>query len=438
MNASAGSDHPWRLSLLMAAGGLLGVVLGTTFGALWQEEPRGAFVVCVGLAGTVFLNLLKALVVPLIVSSVIVAVLEVGSASRIVRLAATTAGYFLTTTVLAVLTGLFLVTTLAPGAGRAEAASAAPEIERTPLEALEELAVGLFPPNLAEAAAHGHASDGSLQPGNVLGLIVFSLLFGAALLRVGERGRALTDVLRGVNEALFVLVRWIVWLAPLGIAGLVADRLGHAGGGAAAWEELKRLGGYACVVLLGLAVHAALTLPLLLWLVTRRSALRYAAGMGEALVTAFGTASSAATLALTRRGVVEHNGVAPRAADFVLPIGATVNMDGTALYEAVAVVFIAQSLGIELGAAQLALVAVTATLAAIGAAAIPQAGLVTMVLVLDAVGLPAEGIGLLLSIDWILDRFRTAVNVWGDAIGAALVERWSGPGPGPAGEARGA
>lgn len=411
----------------MALGGLAGILLGTALGPWWQEEPHGPFVVAVGLAGTVFLNLLKALIVPLIVSSVVVAVLEVGSASRVARLAGTTAAYFLITTLAAVLTGLFLVTTFAPGRDHAAQPVAESAPGKPALEALQELVHSLFPPNLFEAAAHAHGPDGAPSAGNVLGLIVFSLLFGAALLRVGERGRSLAELLRGANEALFVLVRWIVWLAPVGIAGLVAERLGRAGGGAAAWEELQRLGGYAGTVMLGLGVHACVTLPLLLWLFTRRRATRYAAGMSEALITAFGTASSAATLAITRRGVVERNGVSARAADFVLPIGATVNMDGTALYEAVAVVFIAQSLGIELGAAQLALVAVTATLAAIGAAAIPQAGLVTMVLVLDAVGLPAEGIGLLLSIDWILDRFRTAVNVWGDAVGAALVERWSGP-----------
>ncbi len=435
MSGSARRPRPWLLSGLMGLGGLLGILLGTTLGSWWQSEPHGLFVVGVGLTGTVFLNLLKALIVPLIASSVIVAVLEVGSAGRILRLAGATTAYFLITTILAVLTGLFLVTTLAPGVGHAPPAAPGPVAQKSALEALQDLVQSLFPPNLFEAAAHQHGADGAFQPGNVLGLIVFSLLFGAALLTIGERGRPLVAILRAANETLFVLVRWIVWLAPLGIAGLVADRLGQAGGGAAAWEELRRLGSYALTVMLGLAVHAGLTLPLILWFSARRRATRYAAGMSEALVTAFGTASSAATLAITRRGVVERNGVSARAADFVLPIGATVNMDGTALYEAVAVVFIAQSLGIELGAAQLALVAVTATLAAIGAAAIPQAGLVTMVLVLDAVGLPVEGIGLLLSIDWILDRFRTAVNVWGDAVGAAAVERWSGLRPGSPAEA---
>jgi Na+/H+-dicarboxylate symporter len=184
-------------------------------------------------------------------------------------------------------------------------------------------------------------------------------------------------------------------------------------------------------VLTGLALHAFVTLPLLLLVLARRNPLRFFSGMGDSLVTAFGTASSAATLGVTLACLQEKNGVSARAADFVVPLGTTVNMNGTALYEAVAVLFIAQSLGIELGAASQMVVVMTATLAAIGAAAIPEAGLVTMLLVLTAVGLPPEGIGLILSIDWILDRFRTAVNVWGDAVGAAVVDRRLAGGEGP-------
>jgi len=176
-------------------------------------------------------------------------------------------------------------------------------------------------------------------------------------------------------------------------------------------------------VVAGLTLHACVTLPLLLWIFTRRSPRRYAAGMSDALLTAFGTASSAAAMGVTLRSVTEKNGVSRRAAELVIPLGTTVNMNGTALYEAVAVLFIAQASGIHLDFARLVVLALTATLAAVGAAAIPEAGLVTMVLVLSAVGLPASGIGVLLSIDWILDRARTAVNVWGDAVGAAVVER---------------
>lgn len=399
----------------MMLGGGAGLALGAWLGPRWQEPELAVLVTTLGLVGSTFLALLKALIVPLVVTSIVLGVCRLGSAGGVARLAGATALYFMATTTAAVLTGLALVQAIGPGRGGTglPEAAASPVAERTPLEAVAELVRGMFPQNLVAAAGEG----------NVLGLIVFSLLFGAALARIGARGETLAQALEGVNEALMLFVRGLVWLAPLGILGLVAERLGRAGGGAAALEEVTRLGAYALTVVLGLAVHACVTLPALLWLVTRRSPLRYASGLAEALLTALGTASSAATLPLTMRGVVEKNGVAPRAADFVLPVGTTVNMDGTALYEAVAVVFIAQTLGIELSFEQLVLVAITATLAAVGAAAIPEAGLITMVLVLEAVDLPAEGIGLLLSIDWILDRFRTTVNVWGDGVGAAVVER---------------
>jgi len=323
--------------------------------------------------------------------------------------------FFVSTTFFAVLTGLVLVSWIHPGAaGAATLDVAADDAPRaSALQALADVVTGMFPPNIVAAAGAG----------NVLGLIVVSLAFGVALTQAPKVSKPLIDVLQAVNQALFVVVRWVVALAPLGICALVADRLGRAGGGDAVLGELQRLLAYSLTVLAGLAVHAFVVLPAILWLVTRRNPLKYASNVFEALLTAFGTASSAATLAVTMRRVVGRNRVSTRAADFVLPIGATVNMDGTALYEAVAAVFIAQSLGIELDFVSLVVVALTATLAAIGAAAIPEAGLVTMVLVLQAVGLPAEGVGLLLAVDWILDRFRTSVNVWGDTVGAAVIDR---------------
>jgi Na+/H+-dicarboxylate symporter len=263
--------------------------------------------------------------------------------------------------------------------------------------------------------------------GNVLGLIVVAIFFGGILGAQGERARPLLAVLDTLDDALMRLVRLLVWFAPLGLLCLVADRIGKAGGGGAVRVELARLGGYALTVVIGLVGHACITLPAILWLFTRRSPWRFAAGMSDALLTAFGTASSAATLGVTLRSVTEKNGVSPRAAELVVPLGTTVNMNGTALYEAVAVVFIAQASGVQLDLGKLIVLALTATLAAVGAAAIPEAGLVTMVLVLGAVGLPPTGIGVLLSIDWILDRARTTVNVWGDAVGAAVVEPHMGP-----------
>ena len=175
-----------------------------------------------------------------------------------------------------------------------------------------------------------------------------------------------------------------------------------------------------------LGIHAFIVLPLILILLAKRTPLEYVQNLGKALLTAFSTASSSATLPLTMEGVIDEAKVTPKVGRFVLPLGATINMDGTALYESVAVIFIAQSYGLDLSIVQMVVVFFTATLAAIGAAGIPEAGLVTMVLVLQAVGLPMEGIGIILAIDWLLDRFRTTVNVWGDCVGAAVIDRYEG------------
>lgn len=217
------------------------------------------------------------------------------------------------------------------------------------------------------------------------------------------------------------LVTWLMYTAPVGIFALIASRLGQAGGGEAFLDEISAVGLHIVTVLSGLGIHFVVLLAILVLLGGRGPA--YLAGMMRALLTAFGTASSSATLPLTMECAREQ-GIDRRAVRFVLPLGSTVNMNGTALYEAAAAMFIAQAYGIDLSIGQQAIIMVTATLAAIGAAGIPEAGLVTMVIVLKAVGLPLEGIGLLLSVDWFLDRFRTSINVWGDAVGAAVLDRF--------------
>ena len=219
-----------------------------------------------------------------------------------------------------------------------------------------------------------------------------------------------------------------MYFAPIGVFALIASKLGAAGGGDLFLVELAKIGKYAWTVILALLLHGVLVLPAILYFVTRRNPLTYLKNLTAALTTAFSTASSSATLPITIECAEENNQVSRKASLFVLPLGATVNMNGTALYEAVAVMFIAQMMGIEMGFAEQMIVLITATLAGIGAAGIPEAGLVTMVMVLQAVGLPLEGIGMLLSIDWFLDRCRTTLNVWGDSVGAAVVgtleEKW--------------
>ncbi len=256
----------------------------------------------------------------------------------------------------------------------------------------------------------------------ILPLIIFSLLIGAALSVLGERGNTAIEVISILNDAIMRLISWIMVIAPAGIFGLIATRIDQAGGFGGFLPEMFALGKYSFTVLFGLAIHGFIVLPLILLIIGKRNPRTFVTGVGPALLNAFSTASSSATLPLTMEGVEKENGVSNRTASFVLPLGATINMDGTALYEAVAAMFIAQVYGISMGPVQQIVIFLTATLAAIGAAGIPEAGLVTMVIVLRAVGLPLEGIGLILTIDWLLDRFRTTVNVWGDSVGAGVIE----------------
>ncbi len=286
--------------------------------------------------------------------------------------------------------------------------------ERSIIDVLREVLTSLVPSNLFKA----------MTENDILPVITFSLLLGAVLSTLGEQGKPVVDFFNGLNEAIMKIIHLAMYAAPIGIGALIAGRLGEAGGFIGFLPELLRLGKYAFTVIAGLLIHSMVILPLMLKFLGKTGVTRFAYNTSPALLTAFSTASSSATLPLTVECAEEKNGVSPRTAGFVLPLGATINMDGTALYEAVAVIFIAQINGITLGTPELAIVLLTATLAAIGAASIPEAGLVTMVLVLKAVNLPVEGIALILAIDWFLDRCRTTVNVWGDSVGAKIIDRY--------------
>ncbi len=287
------------------------------------------------------------------------------------------------------------------------------------LETLKEVIVGdaqsgregLIPRNIANAMVRM----------DILPVIFFSILLGLAFSSLGRKAERAVEIFSLCNDAILKIVDWIMRYAPVGIFALVAERIGRAGGFQGFLPELLAIGKYAGTVTGGLLLHGLLVLPLLLYFIGRRSPWRYLSGSGAPLLNALSTASSSATLPVTIETAERAHGLKNRIAGFVLPLGATINMDGTALYEAVAAIFIAQAYGIQLGVVEQSIVAVTATLAAIGAAGIPEAGLVTMVIVLRAAGLPVEGIGLLLSIDWLLDRLRTTVNVWGDLVGAGII-----------------
>ena len=269
---------------------------------------------------------------------------------------------------------------------------------------------------------------GSMVEINLLPLIVFSIAFGAMLTTLGSRAETITNLVLSINDALMSFILLLMKLAPVGIFCLVASRFSNAQLDGQFLTLLQTQAWYMTSVIVGLGVHAVVTLPLLLWIFTRRSPWTFFVQMSQAILTAFSTASSTATLPVTMECAETKAGVSRRSTEFVLPLGATINMDGTALYEAAAAIFIAQAYALVdpsfvLTFDKQVVIAVTATLAAIGAAGIPEAGLVTMLIVLNAVGLPLELIGLILPIDWLLDRFRTAVNTFGDSVGAAIVDK---------------
>ena len=375
------------------------------------------------LGGEVFLNLLTMMVVPLVMASVMSGIIGLGDIRKLGRPGGLAVTYYLMTTVLAVIVGLLMVNLIQPGVGVDQTALDASLAEGQMSTAgredanlgtiLRGLVLMLFTDNLIESAAKT-----SLLP-----LILFSIIFAGMLTTMGPRVQALTEIIVQVNEALLSFILLLMKLAPFGIFCLVTARFGEAQAGGNLGAVLQQTGAYFGTVLAGLGVHAFLTLPLILWIFTRRNPFRFMYQMSQALLTAFSTASSTATLPITMNCAVEKAKVSKQSSDFVLPLGATINMDGTALYEAAAAIFIAQAIGFELTITSQIVIAVTATMAAIGAAGIPEAGLVTMVIVLNAVGLPVEYIGLILSVDWLLDRFRTAVNVFGDSLGAAVVEK---------------
>lgn len=374
--------------------------------------------------GEIFLRLLKMMVVPLVMASVMSGIIGLGDVRRLGRPGGRTILFYVVTTILAVVTGLATVNVIRPGVGAFDqetledlattGAAIAPEGESATIGTiLNNLFLMLFTDNLISAAAET----------NLLPLIVFSIVFAGMLTTMGSRVEAITTMIVQINDGLLSFILLLMKVAPVGIFCLVAARFGEAQAEGRFFEVLSQTGWYVVTVLLGLAIHAGITLPLILWVSTRRNPYRFMYQMSQALLTAFSTASSSATLPVTMECAVEKAGVSKRSTEFVLPLGATINMDGTALYEAAAAIFIAQAIGMDLSLMQQLVIAVTATLAAIGAAGIPEAGLVTMIIVLNAVGLPVEYIGLILSVDWFLDRFRTAVNAFGDSVGAAVVER---------------
>ena len=398
------------LLYLMIAGIVLGIFSGWMFGNT---------MLAVEWIGEMFLDALKMLVVPLIISSMIVGIAGLGDIRKVGKTGLITLVYFLITTCIAVGIGLVMVNIIEPGVAVEMTVEQVPEkVAGKESVAITDILKSFVSPNLVQSMANME----------ILPLIMFSLVFGGVLTTLGEPGKRAIDFFDTVNAAIMKIVHLLMYFAPIGVFALIASKLGAAGGGDLFLAELAKIGKYVTTVISALLIHGLVVLPAILYMITRRNPIIYFKNVVGALTTAFSTASSSATLPITIDCAEKNNQISRKSCLFVLPLAATVNMNGTALYESVAAMFIAQMLGIQLGLGDQMIIFLTATLAGIGAAGIPEAGLVTMVMVLQSVGLPLEGIGMLLSIDWFLDRCRTTINVWGDSIGAGVLdnleEKW--------------
>lgn len=382
----------------------LAVVFGITF-------PQ--YVTYVGWMGDLFLRALKMIIIPLVFSSIVSGVINIGSPKHLGRLGAKTFSYYIATSLIAILTGLVMVTIIQPGVG-ADLNLAEPVENFTP-KSLGITLLNIIPENIISAF-----SDNS----RMLTVIFCGLLFGFFITRIPrESSVLLTGIFNALFETMMKITLFVIKFTPLGLFGLVSVKIAGQDDFLAL---IQSLGLYMLAVILGLMVHSAFTLPLIVRIIGRSNPLSHFKAMRLPLITAFSTASSNATLPLTIEAVKNNAGVSGKISSFTLPLGATINMDGTALYECVAVIFIAQAYGIELTFVQTLVVVITALLASIGAAGVPMAGLVMMAIVLTAVGLPLEGIGLILAVDRILDMFRTTVNVWSDTCAAVIVARSEG------------
>ncbi|XP_065097903.1 excitatory amino acid transporter 4 isoform X2 [Paramisgurnus dabryanus] len=454
--------------LFTVAAVVLGVLLGF---ALRPHNLSIREVKYFSFPGELLMRMLQMLVLPLIVSSLVTGISSLDSKAS-GKMGIRAIIYYMVTTFIAVFIGIILVIIIKPGKGsRDRPMTSSGSIE--PVQAADaflDLIRNMFPPNLVEACFKQYKTvykktmltrnititvnatesinstdlqasnfstvlqslqetveevvplSGSSNGVNALGLVVFSMCFGLVIGNMKQQGQALRDFFDCLNEAIMRLVSIIIWYAPVGILFLIAGKIVEM-------KDLALVGGqlgmYTVSVIVGLLIHGLFVLPLLFFVVTRKNPYTFIAGLLQALITALGTSSSSATLPITFRCLEENNHVDKRVTRFVLPVGATINMDGTALYEAVAAIFIAQVNDMDLNFGQILTISITATAASIGAAGIPQAGLVTMVIVLTSVGLPTEDITLIIAVDWFLDRLRTTTNVLGDSFGAGIVEHLS-------------
>ncbi|XP_063074273.1 solute carrier family 1 member 9 [Engraulis encrasicolus] len=439
----------WIFRNLLLALTIFGVIAGSVVGTMLRYAPKldPNTLMLLSFPGDILMRMLKMLILPLIISSLItgLAGLDARSSGRMGTRAMV---YYMSTTVIAAVLGVILVLGIHPGNPKLRNEPTGPSApknqEVNSLDAFLDLIRNLFPENLVQACFQQVQTVAKKVPVtvanqtepiyvskkklelkwgmNVLGLIGFFITFGVCMGKMGERGKVMSEFFNVLNEIIMKMVSMIMWYSPVGIASLICGKIAAIGD---LETVAKQLGMYMVTVMVGLTIHGGIILPCIFFGVTRKNPFQFYSGIFQAWITALGTASSAGTLPVTFRCLEENLKIDKRVTRFVLPIGATINMDGTALYEAVAAIFIAQMNAIDLDGGQIATVSMTATLASVGAASIPSAGLVTMLLILTAVGLPTQDISLLIAVDWLLDRMRTSINVVGDSFGAGIVDHLS-------------
>ena len=407
----------WQILIALGLAVLIGITTDTTT-LLFGISLHAVFT----FIGTLFLNALKMLIVPLIMASIIVGMMEI-HADTLGRLGYKTLIYYTASSLVAILIGLVVVNILQPGIAdgvpvreliglSADTDAVVERVEGKGSGDIAEVFIRMIPANIVSAAAEGQ----------MLGLIFFSLLFGFFTSRVkGNPGESLKNFWSGLLDVMMQMTEWVMLFAPIGVFALVAKVLMVSG-----LDAFEPLAVFFVTVLLALAIHLLLVLPAVLQFLAKVSSVAHFRAMMPALLTAFSTSSSSATLPITIDCVENRAGVSNRVSGFTLPLGATVNMDGTALYECVAAMFIAQAYGLSLDFTTQFTIVLIALLTSIGVAGIPSASLVAITIILTAIGLPVEAIGMILVVDRLLDMFRTAVNVFSDSVAAVTIARFEG------------
>uniref|UniRef100_A0A8D3AZH2 Amino acid transporter n=1 Tax=Scophthalmus maximus TaxID=52904 RepID=A0A8D3AZH2_SCOMX len=407
------------LVIMTVSGVLVGVGLGM---AVRNMNLTKAQMTYFAFPGEMLLRMLKMIILPLVVCSLVSGAASLDTRS-LGKLGGIAVAYFLVTTLIASGIGVTLAFIIKPGVGAGGLSSNSLGLEsvtsdKETADSFLDLARNLFPSNLVAAAFRSVPIGTEIDGMNILGLVLFAMVFGVALKKLGDEGEELIRFFNAFNEATMVLVSWIMWYIPFGIMFLVGSKIVEM-------EDVvllvTSLGKYIFASILGHIIHGGIVLPLIYFGFTRKNPFSFLSGLITPFTTAFATCSSSATLPSMIKCVEENNGVDKRISRFILPIGATVNMDGAAIFQCIAAVFIAQLNNFELNAGQIFTILVTATASSVGAAGIPAGGIITIAIILEAIGLPTNDLSLMLAVDWIVDRTTTVVNVEGDALGAGIL-----------------